>query len=138
MGPKKNKQGKTAGSDCDDRPAPQLTLGNFLFPNDQITAGSSTQPEQASVVSAVSKPVQICSVKRTKKGNAPVTVENSFGGRKVTIISNVSGDASSLLKQMKTKFGTGGEFTEEGKIELQGDHGPKVSKFLKENNYLVN
>ena len=77
MGPKKKSKNLAANDgESDNKPAPQLNLGSFLFPNEQ-SSNSEPQPTSSS------EPKQTCSIKRTKKGNAPVTVENSFGGRKV-------------------------------------------------------
>ena len=128
--PQKSRKNAKTPTD-DEKRAPNLTLASYLFPapsssdNSVSTCSSSTETSTSSE----------CKVKRTKKGNAPVTVESAFGGRKVTIVSNVSGDASSLLKELKVKLGTGGELTD-GKIEIQGDHATRVAAFLKEKKYL--
>jgi translation initiation factor 1 len=46
------------------------------------------------------------------------------GGKSVTVIEGLqlpAGDSEKLLKQLKTKFGTGGA-VKNGAIEIQGDH----------------
>ena len=126
------KKAQNASNHEEEKRAPGLTFGSFLFPEAvQTSANPQEAPTQPSQLSPV-----VCKVKRTKKGNAPVSVESCFGGRKLTVVSNVSGDASSLLKELKSKLGTGGEL-KEGRLELQGDHSEKVAKFLKDNKYLA-
>jgi translation initiation factor 1 len=46
------------------------------------------------------------------------------GGKSVTVIEGLqlsAGDSETLLKQLKTKFGTGGA-VKNGALEIQGDH----------------
>ena len=129
MPPKGKKHSKTPNEE--EKRAPNITLASYLFPTAaQEPIATSSSDEAASSASE-------CRVKRTKKGNAPVTVESVFGGRKVTIVSNITGDAKGLLKELKVRLGTGGELTE-GRIEIQGDHATRVSAFLKEKKYICN
>ena len=53
-------------------------------------------------------------------------------GKSVTVLRGLSGDAASrkvLLKQIKSKLGTGGAL-KEGVIEIQGDHRDRVLAIL--------
>jgi translation initiation factor 1 (eIF-1/SUI1) len=73
---------------------------------------------------------QIFQIRRTKKGNLPVSYENRNKGKKVTVIANVTGDAKMLLSELKHRAGCGGVIKGET-IELQGDRRDLVTKFLK-------
>ena len=53
-------------------------------------------------------------------------------GKSVTVLRGLSGDAASrkaLLKQIKSKLGTGGAL-KDGVIEIQGDHRQRVLEIL--------
>jgi translation initiation factor 1 len=53
-------------------------------------------------------------------------------GKSVTVLRGLSGDIASqkaLLKQLKSKLGTGGAL-KEGVIEIQGDHRERVQVIL--------
>jgi len=53
-------------------------------------------------------------------------------GKSVTVLRGLSGDAASrkaLLKQLKSKLGTGGAL-KDGIIEIQGDHRQRVLEIL--------
>lgn len=67
---------------------------------------------------------------KTKKGKLPLTCESRAKGKKVTVISNVSGDAKALLSELKRRAGCGGIVRDEGSIELQGDRITFLSRFL--------
>lgn len=70
-------------------------------------------------------------VKACKSGDLPLTVEKRKHNRLVTIISNVSGDISLLLQELKQTLGSGGSYdatTEQ--LEVQGDHTDRISTFL--------
>ena len=69
-------------------------------------------------------------VKRTKKGKLPISYENRAKGKKVTVISNVSGDPAILLHELKKKIGAGGVVRGES-VEIQGDHQVLVENFLR-------
>jgi translation initiation factor 1 len=71
-------------------------------------------------------------VARTRKGGWPVHVERRAGGKTVTIISRVEGDARALLAALRKLCGAGGALRD-GAVELQGDHRAKVESFLREN-----
>jgi translation initiation factor 1 (eIF-1/SUI1) len=66
---------------------------------------------------------------KTKKGKLPLTCESRAKGKKVTVISNVSGNAGALLSELKRKAGCGGVIRE-GTVELQGDRLKFLSQFL--------
>lgn len=74
-------------------------------------------------------------VSKTKKGKLPLQCENRSKGKKVTIISNVTGDVSALLHELKKRAGCGGVIRD-GNVELQGDRIIFVSKFLNANSCL--
>ena len=69
-------------------------------------------------------------VKRTKKGKLPISYENRAKGKKVTVISNVSGDPAILLHELKKKIVAGGVVRGES-VEIQGDHQVVVENFLR-------
>lgn len=73
---------------------------------------------------------------KTKKGKLPLTCESRAKGKKVTVISNVTGDAKALLSELKRRAGCGGVVRDEGTIELQGDRIKFLSQFLTGHLYL--
>ncbi|CAK9056727.1 unnamed protein product [Durusdinium trenchii] len=81
-------------------------------------------------------PVASCgfAVHATKKGELPLKVEKRAKGKKVTIIGNVSGDATRLSRGLQTMLGVGGSVrqAERGSwsVEVQGDQVPRVTKAL--------
>jgi translation initiation factor 1 (eIF-1/SUI1) len=70
-------------------------------------------------------------VAKSRKGNWPLALERRPGGKSVTVLRNVSGDAKALLKTLQKRCATGGVLREDA-IELQGDHREAVEKFLNE------
>ena len=60
-----------------------------------------------------------------KKFNKPTTVVRGLEGRK---------DVQSLIKELKTKLGTGGTY-KAGQIILQGDHRESVKNLLIANKF---
>lgn len=74
------------------------------------------------------------SVAATKKGEVPLRVEKRAKGKKVTIISNVNGDAVRLVRALQTLLGTGGSVRQAEKgswaVEVQGDQVSRVTKAL--------
>lgn len=127
-------------SDREVRP-PELTLASFL--SGSLSSQTSVVSERASstdqgvVVGTRSaseeeetaKETIGFSVKRTKKGKIPISYENRSKGKKVTVISNVTGDPSILLQELKKKIGAGGIVRGET-VEIQGDHQVLVENFL--------
>lgn len=149
--PKRNKKGPQE-SDREGRP-PELTLASFL--TGSLASQRTSQSSNASQ-SSVDNGAACCdltgtveptveesglrqgetrketvgfSVKRTKKGKLPISYENRAKGKKVTVISNVSGDPAILLQELKKKIGAGGVVRGET-VEIQGDHQIVVEKFL--------
>lgn len=146
--PKRNKKGPQE-SDREGRPA-ELTLASFLtgslasqsphvFPssacNEAASDESLTNRDESTATGSDSKQEEATngtvgfSVKRTKKGKLPISYENRAKGKKVTVISNVTGDPAILLQELKKKIGAGGVVRGET-VEIQGDHQVVVEKFL--------
>ena len=69
------------------------------------------------------------SVQKTRKGGWALQIEKRGGGKIVTRLTGVSGDASALLKQLKKHCGSGGSLREDA-IELQGDQRDAMRDFL--------
>lgn len=145
--PKRNKK-ELQESQREGRPA-ELTLANFLSGSlasqtaqssnvSHSTAASSAdltdRPESTASESGLSQGGASSgtvgfSVKRTKKGKLPISYENRAKGKKVTVISNVTGDSGILLQELKKKIGAGGVVRGDT-VEIQGDHQVVVEKFL--------
>jgi translation initiation factor 1 (eIF-1/SUI1) len=68
-------------------------------------------------------------VRKTRKGGLPVRVEKRAGGKVVTIIEGIEGDAGALLAELRKFCGAGGT-VRPGHIELQGDHRERVAVLL--------
>ena len=61
------------------------------------------------------------------------------GGKAVTVVRGVPGDASALLRlgqELKAACGSGGT-VKDGTIEVQGDHAEKVMAWLQQRGYKV-
>ena len=145
--PKRGKKGLQE-SDREGRPT-ELTLANFLTgslasqtaqsPNVSHSTGASAagpteRPESTATESGFYQEGTASgtvgfSVKRTKKGKLPISYENRAKGKKVTVISNVTGDSGILLQELKKKIGAGGVVRGDT-VEIQGDHQAVVEKFL--------
>ena len=145
--PKRNKKGFQE-SEREGRPS-ELTLANFLTgslasqtaqsPNVSHSTASSSAELTGRTESSVSQSGSNqqgaasgtvgFSVKRTKKGKLPISYENRAKGKKVTVISNVTGDSGILLQELKKKIGAGGVVRGDA-VEIQGDHQVVVEKFL--------
>jgi translation initiation factor 1 (eIF-1/SUI1) len=73
-------------------------------------------------------------VKGSKKGGLPVTIEKRNRGKHVTVVGNVTGDASALLLELKQAFGAGGLVSSSGngffKVEIQGEVEARVKAYL--------
>jgi translation initiation factor 1 (eIF-1/SUI1) len=76
-----------------------------------------------------SERAQEYTVTRTKKGKLPITYENRSKGKKVTVVSNVGGNAEVLLAELRKRLGVGG-VSRGTFIELQGDQQKFVEQFL--------
>lgn len=74
------------------------------------------------------------SVGATKKGELPLKVEKRAKGKKVTVIANVQGDASKLVRALQTLLGVGGTARQAEKgswsVEVQGDQTARVTRAL--------
>eukprot|EP00928_Gymnodinium_smaydae_P010780 TRINITY_DN14062_c0_g2_i1.p1 TRINITY_DN14062_c0_g2~~TRINITY_DN14062_c0_g2_i1.p1 ORF type:complete len:890 (-),score=172.68 TRINITY_DN14062_c0_g2_i1:114-2783(-) len=74
------------------------------------------------------------SVHASKKGELPFRTEKRARGKKVTIIANVSGDATKLVRALQSMLGVGGTVrqAERGSwtVEVQGDQVARVTKAL--------
>ena len=72
-------------------------------------------------------------VRGTKKGSFAISVAKRPMGKKVTILTNVSGEGvNALLSELKKKLGTGGTRTAHDTIEVAGDRAVAVEKVLRE------
>lgn len=69
-------------------------------------------------------------VTRTKKRKLPITYENRSKGKKVTVVSNITGNAEVLVVELRKRLGVGG-VSRGTFIELQGDQQKFVEQFLK-------
>ena len=68
-------------------------------------------------------------VQKTRKGAWDLHLEKRAGGKLVTRLSRVSGDAAQLLKLCKKHCGSGGRLCADG-LELQGDQRDALRAFL--------
>jgi translation initiation factor 1 len=77
---------------------------------------------------------------KTRQLNTPVRVyleKAHRGGKSVSVIKGVMSPPAgkqALLKQLKTKLGTGGAIKGDD-IEIQGDHRPRIVELLNELGY---
>ena len=117
------------------RPA-NLTLGSFFQTSSvslltQTDAAPESTPAIDEQTTTTEKPKenQDFFVTRTKKGKLPITYENRSKGKKVTVISNVSGNADALLTELRRRLGVGG-VSRGTFVELQGDQQKSVEDFL--------
>lgn len=145
--PKRNKKGLQE-SDREGRPA-ELTLANFLtgslasqtaqslnvsHSTGATSADLTDRAESTALAPGLNQEEKASGavgffVKRTKKGKLPISYENRAKGKKVTVISNVTGDSGLLLQELKKKIGAGGVVRGDT-VEIQGDHQIVVEKFL--------
>lgn len=70
-------------------------------------------------------------VQRTRKGGFPVFFERRPGGKVVTVVRNVTGDAEALLKLLRKRCGAGGCLDGDA-VEIQGDHRERIEAILSE------
>lgn len=116
----KKAQANTSGPDGASDSSPfALLLGKF-----------PEAPASAADQSAPLKPVFTFRVGRTKKGGYPVSLEKRPGGKTMTIIRNVSGDADALLTLLKKRCAAGGKAFDDW-VEVQGDHCEKIQALLR-------
>ena len=100
---------------------PFASLGNLV----------SDAPDQKDVApkADIVQPDSPFNVARTRKGGWPIHIEKRGGGKVVTIIESISGDAKALLKALQKSLGTGGKL-DGNSILIQGDHVAHVETFL--------
>jgi translation initiation factor 1 (eIF-1/SUI1) len=142
--PKRGKKKSGDGREqYEGRPA-ELTFAAFL-PTDinETQTGFSEENHEASTSAEAqtqndilptefpqsSERAQEYTVTRTKKGKLPITYENRSKGKKVTVVSNISGNAEQLLAELRRRLGVGG-VSRGAFIELQGDQQKFVEQFL--------
>ncbi|XP_028398242.1 uncharacterized protein LOC114521870 [Dendronephthya gigantea] len=145
--PKRGKKRSGDGrEEYEGRPA-ELTFAEFLpttaneaktsFSSENltdITTSTETQDSQDNNqehtgLAETSEQSQEYTVTRTKKGKLPITYENRSKGKKVTVVSNISGNAELLLVELRKRLGVGG-VSRGTFIELQGDQQKFVEQFL--------
>ena len=138
--PKRSKKG-AQDTEEESRPS-ELTFASFLTGSLTSQTSQSSESLGAACSSEVSsgavaglKQEETANgklgffVKRTKKGKLPISYENRAKGKKVTVISGVSGDPAILLQELKKKIGAGGVVREDT-VEIQGDHQVLIENFL--------
>ena len=129
--PKRGKRNREDDKDVYEGRPPDLTLGAFFQTTQEQcveTTSSNDVVEQADEEPAQEES-QLFFVTRTKKGKLPITYENRSKGKKVTVISNVSGDAEGLVTELRRRLGVGG-VSRGTFVELQGDQQKHVEQFL--------
>ncbi len=75
-----------------------------------------------------------CDVREREIQKIQVLVEKRKWGKFTTIIDGVAEGGKELSKKLKSKLACGGTF-KNGRIELQGDHRPRVKQLLIEFGY---
>ena len=140
--PKRGKKKSGDGREqYEGRPA-EVTFAAFLptaineaqtpLGSDDETTSSKAQTEDNTPPIELyqsSEDAQGYTVTRTKKGKLPITYENRSKGKKVTVISNIGGNAELLLAELRKRLGVGG-VSRGSFIELQGDQQKFVEQFL--------
>ena len=73
----------------------------------------------------------VCETIAREQQQITVTMEKKKFGKKYTIINGIGKEANinEIFKKLKSKFACGGT-AKDGKIELQGDHRPKIKESL--------
>jgi translation initiation factor 1 len=70
-----------------------------------------------------------CDIREREVQKIQVLVERRKWGKKTTIVDGVTENGKQLAKQLKSKLACGGTFKND-RIELQGDHRPKMKELL--------
>ncbi len=95
-----------------------------------LVSGKDTEkPRECSACTPAAQAAPPYTVEKTRKGHYALSVENRGGGKKVTLLRGVTGDAAVLLTRLRKYCGTGGSI-EEDAVLLQGDQREKITQFL--------
>jgi translation initiation factor 1 (eIF-1/SUI1) len=101
-----------------------------------INRGSRGMKHSATTVVRICKRTMATyQVKGSKKGGLPVTAEKRNKGKHVTVVGNVTGDASALLLELKQALGAGGQVVSSSgngffQVEIQGEVEARVKAYL--------
>jgi translation initiation factor 1 (eIF-1/SUI1) len=109
------------------RPLTDNPFGNLTGMAEKLPRDETLEKPQAATPT-VKAPYR---VGRTRNGGWPVGVEKRAKGKQVTVVRNVTGDASTLVQALKKRCGAGGVARAE-EIEIQGDHRAAIITFLEE------
>ena len=114
-----------------DTRAERETLGDTPFaaleglrPDLPASAPEATQPDAPRQTAAP------YTVGKTRKGGYALSIEKRGGGKCVTLLGNVQGDAGALLQILKRHCGAGGTVRDDA-VEIQGDHRQAIEKYLR-------
>jgi translation initiation factor 1 (eIF-1/SUI1) len=66
----------------------------------------------------------------SRKGGWRLAIEKRAGGKAVTVLSGVDGDAGTLLKALRKHCGAGGAVAASDAVEIQGDHRAAIAAWL--------
>ncbi len=91
--------------------------------------GVAANPEQAA-------PSAPASPAKPQRSLLNIRLEKRKKGHQATCIYHLGNEAEKLLKQLKTRLGTGGTLGEEA-VELQGDHREACKAFLEKEGFKV-
>lgn len=105
---------------------PFAGLGDMISAERLPDAPLVPEPVKAEILYRTPHPY---TVRRTRKGGWPVSKEKRAAGKVVTLVGQVSRDASALLKELQKALGTGGKVDGDA-VQLQGDHVEAVRRFL--------
>lgn len=106
----------------------ELTDNPFANLAKQTGIAPEAAPEPETPKAAAKAPYRVA---KSRKGNWPLAIEKRAGGKVVTVVRQIEGDAEALLKELKKRCATGGAVRDDG-IEVQGDHRQKIEAFLNE------
>ncbi len=70
-----------------------------------------------------------CGVREREDQKISVIMEKRRFGKKITVISGIGDGGKDISKKLKSKLACGGTFKDD-RIELQGDHRPKLKDIL--------
>eukprot|EP00668_Euglena_longa_P036439 GGOE01046837.1.p1 GENE.GGOE01046837.1~~GGOE01046837.1.p1 ORF type:complete len:221 (+),score=58.91 GGOE01046837.1:61-723(+) len=105
----------------------KVSLGDFL--GAQPTGGVLLGQRDSALSGGAAG---IYTVAGTKKGGIPLSVETRAKGKKVTVLRNIEGDLTALLRDLKDQLGAGGVVHDNGtELEVQGEHEKRIEAFLR-------